>query len=130
KQKFDEIVAFSEIEEFLDTPVKHYSSGMYMRLAFSVAAHLHPEGLIFDEVLAVGDINFQKKCLRKMREVGESGRTVIFVSHDMASIMRLCKRAIALNHGGIVGDGATADVVRDYAAPSSAMTAEGRHGED
>jgi lipopolysaccharide transport system ATP-binding protein len=116
KKNFDEIVAFSEIEEFLDTPVKHYSSGMYMRLAFSVAAHLDPEVLIVDEVLAVGDINFQKKCLRKMREVGESGRTVIFVSHDMASISRLCKRAIALNHGAIVSDGRTADVVSEYVA--------------
>ncbi|PYS98669.1 MAG: ABC transporter ATP-binding protein [Acidobacteria bacterium] len=116
KKSFDEIVAFSEIEEFLDTPVKHYSSGMYMRLAFSVAAHLDPEVLIVDEVLAVGDINFQKKCLRKMREVGESGRTVIFVSHDMASITRLCKRAIVLNHGSIVSDGPVEDVVSEYVA--------------
>ncbi len=114
KRKFDEIVDFSEIEEFLDTPVKHYSSGMYMRLAFSVAAHLDPEILIVDEVLAVGDTSFQKKCLRKMRDVGESGRTVVFVSHDMASIVRLCDRAIALNHGTIVGDGPASDVVREY----------------
>ena len=124
KRKFDEIVDFSEIEEFLDTPVKHYSSGMYMRLAFSVAAHLDPEVLIVDEVLAVGDVSFQKKCLRKMRDVGESGRTVIFVSHDMASITRLCKRAIALNHGTIVSDGPSADVVREYVSGSWGMRSE------
>lgn len=118
KKKFDEIVAFSEIEEFLDTPVKHYSSGMYMRLAFSVAAHLDPEVLIVDEVLAVGDISFQKKCLRKMRTVGESGRTVIFVSHDIAAITRLCKRSIVLNHGSIVSDGPSAEVAREYVAHS------------
>lgn len=127
-RKFDEIVAFSEIEEFLDTPVKHYSSGMYMRLAFSVAAHLDPEVLIVDEVLAVGDVNFQRKCLRKMREAGESGRTVIFVSHDMAAITRLCKRAIALAHGSIVSDGPSVDVVRDYVANSWGTLSE-RHFE-
>jgi lipopolysaccharide transport system ATP-binding protein len=124
KSKFDEIVEFSEIEEFLDTPVKHYSSGMYMRLAFSVAAHLDPEILIVDEVLAVGDINFQRKCLRKMREVGESGRTVIFVSHDMAAITRLCGRAIALVNGEIVSDGPSTDVVREYVAKSWGMRSE------
>ena len=118
KKNFDEIVEFSEIEEFLDTPVKHYSSGMYMRLAFSVAAHLDPEVLIVDEVLAVGDINFQRKCLRKMREVGESGRTVLFVSHDMAAITRICRRAIALNHGTIISEGPSAEVVREYVASS------------
>ena len=114
KAKFDEIVAFSEIEEFLDTPVKHYSSGMYMRLAFSVAAHLDPEVLIVDEVLAVGDVSFQKKCLRKMRAVGESGRTVIFVSHDMQAIMRLCRRAVWLKNGRIEADGPADQVVPDY----------------
>lgn len=122
--KFDEIVAFSEIERFLDTPVKHYSSGMYMRLAFSVAAHLDPEILIVDEVLAVGDVSFQRKCLRKMRDVGESGRTVIFVSHDMASITRLCKRTIALNDGSIASDGASVEVVRDYVSNSWGTRAE------
>lgn len=124
ERRFDEIVAFSEIERFLDTPVKHYSSGMYMRLAFSVAAHLEPEVLIVDEVLAVGDANFQRKSLRKMREAGESGRTVIFVSHDMSAITRLCSRAIALVNGSIVGDGPSADVVRDYVAKSWGMRSE------
>jgi lipopolysaccharide transport system ATP-binding protein len=124
EKRFDEIVAFSEIERFLDTPVKHYSSGMYMRLAFSVAAHLEPEVLIVDEVLAVGDANFQRKSLRKMREVGESGRTVIFVSHDMAAVTRLCDRAIALVDGSIVSDGPSAEVVRDYVAKSWGMRSE------
>lgn len=113
-KKFDEIVDFSEIERFLDTPLKHYSSGMYMRLAFSVAAHLDPEVLIVDEVLAVGDVGFQKKCLGKMRDIGESGRTVLFVSHDMNAISRLCKRAIWLESGQIKGDGEAADVVSTY----------------
>src|SRR5687767_7443460 len=113
-KKFDEIVAFSEIEAFLDTPVKHYSTGMYMRLAFSVAAHLDPEILIVDEVLAVGDVGFQKKCLRKMRSVGESGRTVIFVSHDMQSITRLCRRVIWLKDGRLQSDGEAKHVVGVY----------------
>lgn len=113
-RKFDEIVDFSEIERFLDTPLKHYSSGMYMRLAFSVAAHLDPEVLIVDEVLAVGDVGFQKKCLGKMRDIGESGRTVLFVSHDMNSISRLCKRAIWLEHGEVKGDGPAGEVVSSY----------------
>lgn len=124
EKKFDEIVAFSEVENFLDTPVKHYSSGMYMRLAFSVAAHLDPEVLIVDEVLAVGDMAFQKKCLSKMREVGESGRTVLFVSHDMASITRICSRAIALSHGEIVSEGTSADVVREYLSSTWGMRNE------
>ncbi|MGD9561781.1 MAG: ABC transporter ATP-binding protein [Pyrinomonadaceae bacterium] len=123
-KKFDEIVAFSEIEEFLDTPVKRYSSGMYMRLAFSVAAHLEPEVLIVDEVLAVGDADFQRKSLRKMREVGESGRTVIFVSHDMSAVRRLCSRAVALVNGSVVSDGPSADVVLDYVAKSWGMRSE------
>lgn len=113
-KKFDEIVDFSEIERFLDTPLKHYSSGMYMRLAFSVAAHLDPEVLIVDEVLAVGDVGFQKKCLTKMRDIGESGRTVLFVSHDMSAVSRLCKRAIWLEHGRLKGDGRAEDVVSQY----------------
>jgi lipopolysaccharide transport system ATP-binding protein len=114
ESKFDEIVAFSEIERFLDTPVKHYSSGMYMRLAFSIAAHLEPEILIVDEVLAVGDAAFQKKCLRKMRETGETGRTVLFVSHDMTSIARLCRRTIWISDGRIAADGETTDVIGQY----------------
>ena len=92
-RKFDEIVAFAEVEQFIDTPVKHYSSGMYLRLAFAVAAHLEPEILIVDEVLAVGDARFQKKCLGKMEDVGQQGRTVLFVSHNMPAITRLCPRA-------------------------------------
>ncbi len=114
ENKFDEIVAFSEIEKFLDTPVKHYSSGMYMRLAFAVAAHLEPEILIVDEVLAVGDMAFQRKCLRKMREVGETGRTVLFVSHDMQAIGRLCNRVLWLKGGEMVADGETNEVISKY----------------
>jgi lipopolysaccharide transport system ATP-binding protein len=101
KRKFDEIVDFAEVEKFLDTPVKHYSSGMYMRLAFSVAAHLDPEILVIDEVLAVGDAQFQKKCLGKMQEVGEDGRTVIFVSHNIDAIASLCNKGILLHHGEV-----------------------------
>lgn len=100
-RKFDEIVAFAEIDRFIDTPVKYYSSGMYMRLAFAVAAHLEPEILIVDEVLAVGDAEFQKKCMGKMGEVAKSGRTVLFVSHNMNAIERLCTRAMLLNHGEV-----------------------------
>ena len=124
ERKFDEIVAFSEIEKFIDTPVKHYSSGMYMRLAFSVAAHLEPEILIVDEVLAVGDVAFQKKCLSKMREVGQTGRTVLFVSHDMQSIARLCSRAIWIKDGSIAKDGAAGDVISDYLHEQSQKGAE------
>jgi lipopolysaccharide transport system ATP-binding protein len=124
EKKFDEIVAFSEIEAFLDTPVKHYSTGMHMRLAFSVAAHLDPEILIVDEVLAVGDVGFQRKCLRKMRDVGESGRTVIFVSHDMQSITRLCERVIWLKDGAIRSDGEAKHVVSEYLHEQSQTGAE------
>ncbi|MDQ3372278.1 MAG: ABC transporter ATP-binding protein [Acidobacteriota bacterium] len=124
ERKFDEIVDFAEIERFIDTPVKHYSSGMYMRLAFSVAAYLEQEVLIVDEVLAVGDVAFQKKCLNKMRDVSQSGRTVLFVSHDMSAITRICNRAIALNKGEMIAEGATADVVREYLSASWGMTAE------
>lgn len=127
--KFDEIVAFSELEKFLDTPVKHYSSGMYMRLAFAIAAHLEPEILIVDEVLAVGDINFQRKCLAKMRDVGDSGRTVIFVSHDMQAVTRLCKRAIWLRGGEVVRDAAAAETVAEYLHEQSQTGAE-RHWPD
>src|SRR5581483_8188944 len=112
--KFDEIVAFAEIEKFLDTPVKHYSSGMYVRLAFAVAAHLNPEILIVDEVLAVGDIAFQKKCLGKMNEVSRGGRTVLFVSHNMAAVENLCKRGVVLEKGRVAFDGNSKDAVHRY----------------
>jgi lipopolysaccharide transport system ATP-binding protein len=116
RAKFDEIVAFGEIERFLDTPVKRYSSGMYVRLAFAVAAHLDPEILIVDEVLAVGDTQFQKKCLGKMRDVSrQQGRTVLFVSHSMASILQLTSRAIVLHNGRIIFKGATQQAVESYA---------------
>ncbi len=114
KRKFDEIVAFSGVEKFIDTPVKRYSSGMKVRLAFSVAAHLEPEILIIDEVLAVGDADFQKKCLNKMEDVGRQGRTVIFVSHNLPAVCRLCERAILLENGCIVKDGAPTQVVSSY----------------
>ena len=113
-RKFDEIVAFSEVEKFLDTPVKFYSSGMYVRLAFSVAAHLDPEVLIVDEVLAVGDAAFQKKCLGKMGDVARAGRTVLFVSHSTQSVTRLCKRVILISDGRIIHDGAAKKVVEEY----------------
>ena len=112
--KFDEIVAFAEIEKFIDTPVKRYSSGMYVRLAFAVAAHLEPEILILDEVLAVGDAQFQKKCLGKMKETGSQGRTVIFVSHNLAAVRSLCNSAISLSKGKIVRAGSVASVVDEY----------------
>ena len=113
-RKFDEIVAFAEIERFIDTPVKHYSSGMYMRLAFAVAAHLEPEILLVDEVLAVGDARFQKKCFNKMQDVGQQGRTVLFVSHNMPAITRLCQRAILLDGGRVLQDGPSHQVVSAY----------------
>lgn len=112
--KFDEIVAFAEVDEFIDTPVKHYSSGMYMRLAFAVAAHLETEILLVDEVLAVGDMKFQRKCLNKMQDIGKHGRTVLFVSHNMPAISNLCPRAILLNDGAIVQDGPSHQVVGIY----------------
>lgn len=114
ESKFDEIIAFAETEKFVDTPVKHYSSGMTVRLAFAVAAHLEPEVLIVDEVLAVGDARFQRKCLNKMQDVGQHGRTVIFVSHNMQAVVRLCHRAILLDDGQIVDDGRTQKVVSGY----------------
>src|SRR5687768_14453025 len=112
--RFDEIVAFSECERFLDTPVKRYSSGMYMRLAFAVAAHLEPEILVVDEVLAVGDAAFQKKCLGKMNDVASRGRTVLFVSHNMAAVQGLCARAIRLDRGRVAEQGPAAPVVQRY----------------
>ena len=108
-RKFDEIVAFAEVEQFIDTPVKHYSSGMYVRLGFSVLAHMDPDILIVDEVLAVGDVRFQKKCMGKMEDVGQHGRTVILVSHDMPAITRMCSRAILLNKGTVVEAGPAHD---------------------
>ena len=114
RAKFDEIVAFSEVEQFIDTPVKRYSSGMYVRLAFAVAAHLEPEILLVDEVLAVGDAAFQKKCLGKMGDVARQGRTVLFVSHNMASILALCERVILLKAGTMLGNGPTQEIVRGY----------------
>lgn len=115
KAKFDEIVAFSELEQFLDTPVKHYSSGMYVRLGFAVAAHLDPDIMIVDEVLAVGDMAFQKKCLGKMGQFGDSGRTILFVSHNIAAVLSLCHRGIVLEHGTLAFEG-TAKAAVDYYA--------------
>ena len=112
--KFDEIVAFSEVEKFIDTPVKHYSSGMYVRLAFAIAAHLEPEILIIDEVLAVGDLAFQQKCLGKMSEVSRGGRTILFVSHNMAVVEKLCQRTIVLDQGRIEYQGETGDAIHHY----------------
>lgn len=113
-RKFDEIVGFADVERFLDTPVKHYSSGMYVRLAFAVAAHLEPEILIVDEVLAVGDAEFQKKCLGKMRDVSQGGRTVLFVSHNMAAVSSLTSRGIVLKQGRVVFEGASAEAIEYY----------------
>src|SRR5713226_7454682 len=125
-RKFDEIVAFAEIEKFIDTPVKHYSSGMYVRLAFAVAAHLEPEILLVDEVLAVGDINFQKKCLGKMGDVARAGRTVVLVSHQLNQIRRLCQRVAWVDDGSIRQSGPTHEVVSAY---ESAMSrGENGHG--
>ena len=113
-RQFDAIVDFSGTEQFLDTPVKRYSSGMYVRLAFAVAAHLNPEILIIDEVLAVGDAEFQKKCLGKMQDVADSGRTVLFVSHNMTAVQTLCSRAIWLSKGAVVAEGLSSQIVPDY----------------
>ncbi len=118
-KRFDEIVAFAEVEQFIDTPAKRYSSGMYMRLAFAVAAHLEPDILIVDEVLAVGDIEFQKKCLGKMENVAQQGRTILFVSHNMAAVRNLCTQAIMLDHGVVVKSGSTEDVIKHYLLTSS-----------
>ena len=125
KRKFDEIVAFAEIEKFLDTPVKRYSSGMYVRLAFAVAAHLEPEILIVDEVLAVGDAEFQKKCIGKMEDVAaRQGRTVIFVSHQMVVIQNLCPRCLLLHEGRLLQEGKTEDVVNAYLSMTTQLTGE------
>ena len=123
EQKFEEIVAFAEVEEFIDTPVKHYSTGMQVRLAFAVAAHFEPEILVVDEVLAVGDARFQRKCLNKMQDVGKHGRTVLFVSHNMSAIGGLCTRAILLNEGRIIQDGPSHQVVSAYYKSGCGTTA-------
>lgn len=130
RRKFDEIVAFAEIERFLDTPVKRYSSGMYVRLAFAVAAHLEPEILIIDEVLAVGDAQFQKKCLGKMRDVAQGeGRTVLFVSHNLGAIRSLCTKCAWLNSGQLVEHGSTEAVINAYYKSGSESTARQRIAE-
>jgi ABC-type polysaccharide/polyol phosphate transport system ATPase subunit len=118
ERKFDEIVAFAEIEKFLETPVKRFSSGMYVRLAFAVAAHLEPEILLVDEVLAVGDVAFQKKCLGKMDDVGRGGRTILFVSHNMNAIQRLCPRVVWFHQGRLEADGRASDTISRYLASS------------
>ncbi len=123
-RKFDEIVAFAEIEKFIDTPVKKYSSGMYMRLAFAVAAHLEPEILLVDEVLAVGDAAFQKKCLGKMGDVSKEGSTVLFVSHNMQAVQSLCERVIQLEAGQVAASGDPGSVVSGYLATASGMGSE------
>jgi lipopolysaccharide transport system ATP-binding protein len=124
-RKFDEITAFAEVDRFLDTPVKRYSSGMYVRLAFAVAAHLEPEILVVDEVLAVGDQRFQKKCLGKMNEVSRNGRTVLFVSHNIAALVNLCRRAVLIERGRVVADGEPRDITTRYLNAE----AEAGHGE-
>jgi lipopolysaccharide transport system ATP-binding protein len=123
RSRLDSIVAFAELERFIDTPVKKYSSGMYMRLAFAVAAHLDPEILLVDEVLAVGDASFQKKCLGRVSEIAHAGRTVVFVTHDMTAVDALCTRALLLKHGRVELDGSAGDVITQYlagAVPSDA----------
>ena len=114
KRKFDEIVAFSEVEQFLETPVKHYSSGMYVRLAFAVAAHLEPEILLLDEVIAVGDAAFQKKCVEKIREIPRKGHTVFFVSHNLETIQDLCRRVLFIHSGQLHEDGDAPSVIAKY----------------
>jgi lipopolysaccharide transport system ATP-binding protein len=133
RRKFDEIVAFSEIAKFLDTPVKRYSSGMYVRLAFAVAAHLEPEILVVDEVLAVGDAEFQKKCLGKMHDVASAGRTVLFVSHNLQAVSLLCSRALLLSSGSLAYDGAVREGIEQYVSgfangPGSSETPARRPG--
>ena len=130
--KFDEIVAFGEVEDFIDTPVKHYSTGMQMRLAFAVAAHFEPQILLVDEVLAVGDLAFQKKCLGKMDQVAQTGRTILFVSHQMNQIRRLCQRVIWIDRGGVRVEGRTAEVINAYekAMASGGTVDSGHHGSD
>ena len=123
-RRFDEIVEFSGVAQFIDTPVKRYSSGMYLRLAFAVAAHLDTEILVVDEVLAVGDASFQKKCLAKMEDVGQHGRTVVFVSHNMMAVTRLCQRTILLDEGRVIADGTSHEIVGAYLRSGLGTTAE------
>ncbi len=131
KTRFDEIVAFAEIDKFLDTPVKRYSSGMYVKLAFAVAAHLEPEILIIDEVLAVGDAQFQKKCLGKMEEVSKNqGRTILFVSHNLAALSSLCPSSILLENGKIFQNGPTEKIITTYLRRSNAATGETKDDQD
>ena len=129
ERKFDEIAAFAEVERFLDTPVKHYSSGMYVRLAFAVAAHLEPEILLVDEVLAVGDAAFQRKCLGKMGEAARGGRTVLFVSHNMGAIARLCRRTVWVHEGRAVSDGPSAETINQYQSQHLEARAEWSRGD-
>jgi lipopolysaccharide transport system ATP-binding protein len=124
QRKFDEIVAFSEIEKFIDTPVKWYSSGMYLRLAFSVSAHLEPEVLILDEVLAVGDVDFQHKCFNKIKEIRNNGCTILFVSHSMAAMTQLCSRALLFSHGVIATEGPADEVAKTYLGSNLKVSAE------
>ena len=128
QRKFDEIVAFAEVEKFIDTPVKHYSSGMYLRLAFAVAAHLEPEVLLVDEVLAVGDAAFQKKCLGKMDDVAKQGRTVLFVSHNMGAVRSLCQRGIVLHEGAVHESSDVSSAIESYYRLIGAMQARAQAG--
>lgn len=121
---FDEIVAFAEVEQFLDTPLKRYSAGMYLRLAFAVAAHLEPAIVMVDEVLAVGDVEFRHKCLTKVNDLGNEGRTVLFVSHDLGAVARVCPRVVWLDRGVVKADGPAAEVISDYMIPSEPVLAE------
>src|SRR5438132_11382274 len=127
-RSFDDIVAFADIERFLGTPVKRYSSGMYVRLAFAVAAYLQPEILIIDEVLAVGDAEFQRKCLGKMGDVAKEGRTVLFVSHNMAAVSRLCDRVFWLDGGRLILEAEPENVISEYLTRGSAVEGEARFG--
>jgi lipopolysaccharide transport system ATP-binding protein len=122
-RKFDDIVAFAEVDKFIDTPVKHYSSGMYLRLAFAVAAHLDPDIILVDEVLAVGDARFQEKCLNKMHDVSQQGRTVLFVSHNMPAVARLCERVILIVAGTVGMEGTSAQVLSAYLRKDSGTSA-------
>jgi lipopolysaccharide transport system ATP-binding protein len=128
-RNLDDIVEFAEIDKFMDTPVKHYSSGMYVRLAFAVAAHLEPEILIVDEVLAVGDVSFQRKCLNKMEDVRQHGRTILFVSHNMQAVTRLCERAILISHGSIQHDAPASETAGKYLLESARTPAERKWSE-
>src|ERR1017187_5851850 len=129
-RKFDEIVAFSEVEKFIDTPIKHYSTGMQTRLAFAVAAHLEPEILLVDEVLSVGDLQFQKKCLGKMGDVAKAGRTILFISHQMNQIRRLCERVLWVDRGQVRRSGPTAEVVSSFETDMTSSDWGGRKASD